>query len=263
MNILQKILQGVTNFTTTPPSAMGIDASPSQGPGFTQQSTDQPGITMGTGSPVVDPNDVPSDQLEPTGGPAVSGGNPRKPLGVLSAIGHLISPEPGSFESSMWQNGLVNARAGQEAYASAQAKERRGIVDEQAKTRENLASATQKEAQAKKERYITTPIGDVLDTQNLDANGQPTIIFRAPEKQSDNIQLIERYKNEPDPILKAAILQAIRGYNYSPAVIAAHTAATEAINESKAKDAKKYHVGGGRGGGAGTPNVPSGFHLVQ
>lgn len=291
MGILNSILSAIQNGVTTPPAALAAthalladanptnaapapiapQAAPVAAPG--DQSAPAGSIQgvlggqdplQGTQFAPAAPNPAYNPATDPSAAspaPAAQAPAPVAPpaqhMGLLGTLGRILSPEPGSFWSSALNNGLVNARAGQQAYVQAQHEALLKDQGEQAKALEESQKAAMEN---RKNRFVTSPTGAIMDIGTPGSGATPSMVYTPPEKVDPLIAKIKFYDSLPPGPLKDLVARAIPGEQFDPAVMAQKLTDAKALAESKAASTAA-HRAPPRGGAGGLGALPPGFHF--
>lgn len=262
MGIMQDILSAIQQGTTTPPGALAatqtllgqIDPNGAQPPAAAPMVATAPPAMVPDGStPVAAPHlqadgappPMPGDVAHPT-----MPGAPQRPMGVMSAIGHILAPEPGSFWHEALNHGLMNAREGMQGYVGGvQAAVDARKLQEQ-KIAQEAANTTKAQAEAARARFIVDPQGAVLEPNG---NGGVTSVYTPPVKSSDQERMLTRVLAMPPGPDRDLAASMLRGYQYTAPVITAQGAVKKAV--------AAIHAAAHHGGAAKQAKPPGGFIL--
>ena len=195
----------------------------------------------------------------PDAGPSVAVPASQAPAaqkrgGLLGALASVFAPEAGSFWHSALQNGLWDARGGQDRYRAAQA----AAAQTARKADADVRTAEQKLRAAEQgEVYNMGGTGGIVQ---VSPDGQVRQLYTPPPQASENERLIELWRKETDPTVKELIARTIRGYQYTPEVIGRQTESRNSTAEARAA-ATARHRAPAKGGGASKAKLPTGFIL--
>lgn len=161
--------------------------------------------------------------VNPDGGPSVPVSAASAPAqskgGIMGALGRIFTPEAGTFWDSAWKNGLMGAKAGQQAYQQGQQTQQLGIQTQEAANAKSLADAERLRRQS---RYGVAG-NNVIDYG--DGTSQPNIIA-APVQSTETERLIDRWHDavaKGDKMTAMILERAIKGYQYSSDYVTADT----------------------------------------
>jgi hypothetical protein len=184
---------------------------------------------------------------------------------VLGALESVFAPEPGSFWWSALNNGLFNAKYGQQVYREKQAGSARALE----------ADARKAAMEERKARYQIAG-NNVIDYGDANDVDGPDFIT-PPQQPGETERLIEKWQNTPPGPGRDLLERAIKGYQYSSDYLGTKgditvrtNAASAAARGAEARKTKMTAPGkapssGGRSGGrssGGGVRLPSGYKII-
>lgn len=160
--------------------------------------------------------------------------------GILGALKSVFMPQADSLWAGALRDGIWNAHASQDAYRQNQGmaaiKGQQALVD--------LQTARDK---ALKGDVITTPTGSIT---RIKPDGTLEKLYEPPQKQGETLDLIDKWhaaRDAGDATTMALLERAIKGFQYTPGVIAdqgaARTATGVAIQRARPKPVGRAAAG--------------------
>jgi hypothetical protein len=169
-----------------------------------------------------------------------------KDAGILKAVGSFFAPEAGSFWASAMTNpdGVFGAKQAQQAYADKRAQlpiAQRAAITKEAADEQQVESDRQTLTDpTRRDRAVGGSIARPTATGDYKTIYTPPPVQTQPTEQE---RLIDRWQKTPEGPLKTLLERAIRGFQYTPEVIAAQTEGK--LRVKRATPGKAPSSGGG------------------
>lgn len=219
MGTLQNIINSIYQSTRSPAAAVPIAPTAQGAPPIVPQH-------MATVDSGFAPPPAPVQAVTPplSGAPQGSDGAP----GIMQTIGGVLAPQAGSFWASALKHGLAGAHEGQ-------------ITDALAQGNAATEAATKAEALKKlREGDELTPVGTVV---HRNEDGTYKEVYRPVPNPTEQERLIAKWQAAPDGPLKTLLERAIKGFQFTPEVIANIGRARSATAVAGAAARAKYRIG--------------------